>query len=87
MYLNMDKKIINRAFLAVFYFNTEGDTYNIEVAKSRDKARSNFGHLKKIDPERLKKAFDKYCEYQKVAIDSYLKNDTVANKTPPPTAP
>lgn len=67
-------KVINKAFFAVFYLNTEGGkNYDIENPKSREQARTNFGNQKRYDVERLKKAFADYNEYQAKAFEDFLK--------------
>jgi len=58
----MNKGIINKAYLAVFYFRVRGLNYDINDLVSREKARTNFGHTK-IDKEILEKAIDEYIKY------------------------
>lgn len=69
----MNTKVINKAFFAVFYLNTEGGkNYDISDSKSREQARTNFGNQKKHDIERMKKAFADYNEYQTKAFEDYV---------------
>lgn len=65
----MNRNVINKAFLAVFYFNLKDLKYDINNPIDREKARSHFSHTT-IDKELLAKAFEMYIEYQRESFES-----------------
>jgi len=65
----MNRNVINKAFLAVFYFNLKGLKYDINNSSDREKARSHLSHTT-IDKELLAKAFEMYIEYQRESFES-----------------
>ena len=67
----MNRGIINKAYLAVFYFQVKGVNYGINDPVSREKARSNFGHAN-IDVEILKEAIGLYTEYLNLKFIEFI---------------
>ena len=67
----MNRGIINKAYLAVFYFQAKGVNYGINDPASREKARSNFGHAN-IDVDILKEAIGLYVEYLNKQFEQFI---------------
>lgn len=68
----MISKIVNKAFFAVYYCNREGSNYDINDAKQRDAARSNFGHRQNLDSDIFKAAVNDYLETCRSELEKLL---------------
>lgn len=66
--------MINRSYLAVFYYNLQKPNfYNLDNQEDRKRAERNFANSKTFDKVILEKAFENYKQFLDIDFQNLLK--------------